>query len=99
MISVLSLIGHGIGYLPAVIAVLLYSQLPIIRGTSRPGRDPDRRPGDHGRHPHRASCSTSASPPSRQLIAGALAVSLLAIAADYGLLWLQHRLTPRGVRA
>src|SRR5690348_8825891 len=33
MIPVLSLIGHGIGYLPAVVAVLLYSQLPIIRNT------------------------------------------------------------------
>ena len=99
MIPVLCLIGNGIFYLPAVIAVPLYFPLPIVRNTSRPGRDPDRRPGDHGRHAHRASCSTSALPPSRQLIAGALAVSLLAIAADYGLLWLQHRLTPRGVRA
>ncbi len=35
---------------------------------------------------------------SRQLIAGALAVSVLAIAADYGLLWLQKRLTPEGLR-
>ena len=35
---------------------------------------------------------------SRQLITGALAVSLLAIAADYGLLWVQHRLTPKGLR-
>ena len=33
MIPVLSLIGQGIGYLPAVIALLLYSQLPIIRNT------------------------------------------------------------------
>lgn len=33
MIPILSLIGHGIGYVPAVIAVLLYSQLPIIRNT------------------------------------------------------------------
>ncbi|HET6521648.1 MAG TPA: ABC transporter permease, partial [Geminicoccaceae bacterium] len=33
LIPVLSLIGQGIGYLPAVIAVLLYSQLPIIRNT------------------------------------------------------------------
>ena len=33
MIPILSLIGQGIGYLPAVIAVLLYSQLPIIRNT------------------------------------------------------------------
>jgi osmoprotectant transport system permease protein len=34
----------------------------------------------------------------RQLIAGALAVSLLAIVADYGLLMLQKRLTPAGLR-
>ena len=33
LIPLLSLIGSGIGYLPAVIAVLLYSQLPIIRNT------------------------------------------------------------------
>ncbi|MFO8140789.1 MAG: hypothetical protein R6T87_02650 [Marinobacter sp.] len=33
MIPILSTIGHGIGYLPAVIAVLLYSQLPY-RSTS-----------------------------------------------------------------
>jgi osmoprotectant transport system permease protein len=36
---------------------------------------------------------------SRQLVTGALAVSLLAIAADYLLLWLQHRLTPVGIRS
>ncbi|HEY3563697.1 MAG TPA: ABC transporter permease, partial [Casimicrobiaceae bacterium] len=35
---------------------------------------------------------------SRQLVTGALAVSLLAIAADYLLLWVQHRLTPVGIR-
>ena len=35
---------------------------------------------------------------SRQLITGALAVSLLAIAADYLLLWAQHKLTPVGIR-
>ena len=35
---------------------------------------------------------------SRQLITGAIAVSLLAIAADYLLLWAQHRLTPVGIR-
>src|SRR6185369_15237404 len=33
MIPVLALIGQGIGYLPAVIALVLYSQLPIIRNT------------------------------------------------------------------
>jgi osmoprotectant transport system permease protein len=33
LIPLLSLIGHGIGYLPAVIALILYAQLPIIRNT------------------------------------------------------------------
>lgn len=33
MIPLLSPIGHGIGYVPAVIAIVLYSQLPIIRNT------------------------------------------------------------------
>jgi osmoprotectant transport system permease protein len=33
----------------------------------------------------------------RQLITGALALGLLAIAADYSLLFLQKRLTPRGL--
>jgi osmoprotectant transport system permease protein len=145
MIPVLSLIGHGIGYLPAVIAVLLYSQLPIIRNTytAITNVDPALREaakgmgmtalqrlaqveipiavpvimagvrvavvlnigitaiaayigaGGLGTFISRGISQTD----SRQLVAGALAVSLLAIAADYGLLWLQHRLTPRGVRA
>jgi osmoprotectant transport system permease protein len=33
MIPVLSLIGEGVGFLPTVIALFLYSQLPIIRNT------------------------------------------------------------------
>ncbi len=33
LIPVLSLIGQGIGYLPALIALVLYAQLPIIRNT------------------------------------------------------------------
>lgn len=33
MIPILSTIGHGIGFLPAFIALVLYSQLPIIRNT------------------------------------------------------------------
>jgi len=33
MIPVLSIIGHGIGIVPAIIALVLYSQLPIIRNT------------------------------------------------------------------
>jgi osmoprotectant transport system permease protein len=35
----------------------------------------------------------------RQLITGALALALLAIAADYALLWLQRRMTPKGTAA
>lgn len=33
MIPILSIIGQGIGFLPALIALVLYSQLPIIRNT------------------------------------------------------------------
>lgn len=33
MIPILSVINHGIGFVPAVIALILYSQLPIIRNT------------------------------------------------------------------
>ncbi len=33
LIPILSKIGHGIGWLPAVIAAMLYAQLPIIRNT------------------------------------------------------------------
>jgi len=35
----------------------------------------------------------------RQLIAGAILVSVLAIAADIGLSWVQRFLTPKGLRA
>lgn len=144
LIPVLSLIGHGIGYLPAVIAVLLYSQLPIIRNTYtaitnvEPAlREAARGMGMTGRQrlfrveiPIAVpvimagvrmavvinigitaiaayigagglgtfiSRGISQTDP-RQLVTGALAVSLLAIVADYGLLWLQHRLTPKGMR-
>ena len=33
MLPILSLIGHGLGKVPAVIALIAYSQLPIIRNT------------------------------------------------------------------
>ena len=145
MIPVLSLIGQGIGYVPAVIAVLLYSQLPIIRNTytAISNVDPALREAARGmgmssverlRHVEIPlaipiimagvriavvinisitaiatyigagglgafiSRGISQTDP-RQLITGALAVSLLAIAADYSLLWAQHRLTPKGIRA
>ncbi|SDM68191.1 osmoprotectant transport system permease protein [Franzmannia pantelleriensis] len=143
MIPILSLIGHGIGYVPAVIAVLLYSQLPIIRNTYTAinnvnpalreaargiGMSPNQRlrmveiplavpvimagvrtavvlnigvmaiaayigAGGLGTF---ISRGISQSDP-RQLIVGAVAVSLLAIIVDYSLLALQKRLTPKGM--
>ncbi|ALM54689.1 ABC transporter permease [Halomonas huangheensis] len=143
MIPVLSLIGQGIGYLPAVIAVLLYSQLPIIRNTYTAinNVDPALREAARGigMSPNQRlrmveiplavpvimagvrtavvlnigvmaiatyigagglgtfiSRGISQSDP-RQLIVGAIAVSLLAIIVDYSLLALQKRLTPRGM--
>jgi osmoprotectant transport system permease protein len=145
LIPVLSHIGQGIGYAPAVIAVLLYSQLPIFRNTytAITNVDPALREAARGmgmtawQRLFRVeipiavpvimagvrmavvinigitaiaayigagglgtfiSRGISQTDP-RQLITGALAVSLLAIAADFGLLWLQSRLTPKGVRA
>ena len=145
MIPILSMIGQGIGYLPAVIAVLLYSQLPIIRNTYTAitnvdpalreaargmGMGPLQRlrqvelpiavpvimagvriavvinigitaiatyigAGGLGAFISRGISQTD----SRQLITGALAVSVLAIVADYGLLGLQRALTPDGLRA
>ena len=144
MIPILSLIGQGIGWLPAVIAILLYSQLPIIRNTYTAitniepalreaargmGMTPLQRlwrveipiavpvimagvrtavvmnigvaaiaayigAGGLGVLISRGISQTD----PRQLIAGALAVSLLAIAADYALLYVQKRLTPAGLK-
>ncbi|HVF65959.1 MAG TPA: ABC transporter permease [Casimicrobiaceae bacterium] len=144
MIPVLALIGQGIGYLPAVIAVLLYSQLPIIRNTytAITNVDPALREAARGMGMSSMQRLSQVELPiavpvimagvriavvinigitaiatyigagglgmfisrgisqtdTRQLITGALAVSLLAIIADYGLLWVQNRLTPKGLR-
>ncbi|WP_313955595.1 ABC transporter permease [Paraburkholderia sp. BCC1886] len=145
MIPVLSLIGQGIGFLPAVIALFLYAQLPIVRNTYSAIRnlDPALREAANGMGMtawqrlckvempiavplimagirmavvmnigiaaiatyigagglgRLISQGISQSDP-RQLIAGALIVSLLAIAADLGLAALQRRLTPAGMRA
>ena len=144
MIPILSPIGHGIGYIPAIIAVLLYSQLPIIRNTYTAinNVDPALREAARGigMSPVQRlrmveiplaipvimagirtavvmnigvmaiaayigagglgvfiSRGISQSDP-RQLILGAIAVSILAIVADYALLWVQNRLTPKGVK-
>lgn len=143
MIPLLSKIGQGIGYLPAVIAVLLYSQLPIIRNTYTAinNVDPNLREaargvgmtsfqrlrlveiplalpiimagvrtavvmnigvmaiaayigaGGLGTLISRGISQTD----SRQLIAGALAVSLLAVLADFALLFIQRKLIPKGL--
>ncbi|UTV28619.1 ABC transporter permease [Photobacterium atrarenae] len=143
MIPVLSLIGQGIGYLPAVIAVLLYSQLPIIRNTYTAinNVDPALREAARGiglTNSQRlrlveiplavpvimAGVRTAvvmnigvmaiatyigagglgtfiargiSQSDSRQLIVGALAVSLLAIVADTILAMIQKKFTPKGV--
>ena len=144
MIPVLSLIGQGIGYLPAVVAVLLYSQLPIIRNThaALANLDPALREAARGMGLSRLQRLREVELPlavpvimsgvrtavvmnigvtaiaayigagglgafiargisqtdPRQLVTGALAVSLLAIAADLALLALQRRLTSPGLR-
>lgn len=144
MIPILSVIGQGIGYLPAVIAVLLYSQLPIIRNTytAITNLDPALREAAKGMGMtpwqrlrqveipiavpvimagvrtavvinigitaiaayigagglgELISRGISQSDP-RQLVAGAVSVSILAIIADYALLWVQKRLTPGGLQ-
>lgn len=144
MIPVLSLIGQGIGWLPAVIAILLYSQLPIIRNTytAITNVDPALREAARGmgmtaiQRLWRVEIPISvpvimagvrtavvmnigvaaiaayigagglgvlisrgiSQTDSRQLIVGAVAVSLLAILADYVLLFIQKRLTPEGLK-
>lgn len=144
MIPILSTIGQGIGWLPAVIAILLYSQLPIIRNTytAITNVDPALREAARGMGMTPAqrlwrveipisipiimagvrtavvmnigvaaiaayigagglgvliSRGISQTDP-RQLIAGALAVSLFAIIADYALLGLQKALTSAGMK-
>ncbi len=144
MIPILSLIGHGIGYLPAVVAVLLYSQLPIIRNTYTAIRnvDPALREAARGMGltPFQRlreveipialpvimagvrmavvmnigvtaiaayigagglgvfiARGISQTDP-RQIITGAVAVSVLAIVADLFLLFAQRLLTSEGLR-
>lgn len=143
LIPILSKIGQGIGWLPAVIAATVYAQLPIVRNTYTAIRnvDPALRSAAIGMGmsvPQRlARVEIPLALPVivagvrvavvvnigvtaiaayigagglgtfigrgisqsdiRQLITGALALGLLAIAADYSLLRLQRRLTPKGV--
>lgn len=144
MIPLLSPIGHGIGYVPAVIAVILYSQLPIIRNTytAITNIDPVLREAARGMGMSdwqrlrqveiplavpviMAGVRTAvvmnigvtaiaayigagglgtfiargiSQTDPRQLVTGALSVSLLAIAADMLLARLQRMMTSRGIR-
>jgi len=144
MIPLLSGIGHGIGYVPAVIAIILYSQLPIIRNTYSAIADVDPHLREAaigmGMRPFQRlreveiplavpvimagvrtavvmnigvtaiaayigagglgtfiSRGISQSDP-RQLVTGAITVSLLAIAADLTLALLQRLLTSKGLQ-
>ncbi|MGH7003668.1 MAG: ABC transporter permease [Alphaproteobacteria bacterium] len=143
MIPLLSPIGYGIGYVPAVIAVILYSQLPIIRNTytAIANVDPALREAASGMGMNTMqrlrqveiplaipvimtgirtavvmnigvtaiaayigagglgtfiSRGISQSDP-RQLVTGAVAVSLLAIVVDLSLALVQKLLTSKGI--
>ncbi|PUA18058.1 ABC transporter permease [Glaciimonas sp. PCH181] len=144
MIPVLSYIGQGIGFLPAVIALFLYAQLPIIRNTYTAIKniDPALREAANGMGMTVSERLRKVEIPialpiimagvrmavvinvgiatiaayigagglgqlisrgiaqsdTRQIIAGAILVSVLAIAADYGLAGIQRLLTPKGLR-
>lgn len=144
MIPILSPFGYGVGAVPAMIAVLLYSLLPIIRNTYSAinNIDPALREAARGIGMRRIDRLRMVEIPiaipvilagvriavvmnigvmtiatyigagglgdlinagiaqtdSNQLIAGALAVSVLAVTFDYGLLLLQKVLTPGGTQ-
>ena len=143
MIPILSVVGHGIGVVPAVIALFLYSQLPIIRNTTTAisNVDPAMREAARGmgmsswQRLRRVELPIAvplimagvrvatvinigiaaiaayigagglgsliirgiAQSDSRQLLAGAIVISIIAIAADYALYALQRVLTPNGL--
>ncbi|MFO1147455.1 MAG: ABC transporter permease [Alsobacter sp.] len=144
LIPVLSLIHQGIGYLPAVIALILYAQLPIIRNTYTAimNIDPSLREAARGMgmgtlgRLHRVEIPLAlptivsgirnavvlniaiaaiatyigagglgtfisrgiSQTDIRQLLTGALSVSLLAIVADLALVAAQNWLTSPGLR-
>ena len=144
LIPVLSLVGQGIGYLPALVALVLYSQLPIIRNTyaAITNVDPALREAARGmgmttlqrlrevelpialpvivsgvRNAVVLNIAIAAiatyigagglgtfisrgisQTDIRQLLTGAISVSVLAIAADYALVGLQRLLTSPGLR-
>jgi osmoprotectant transport system permease protein len=143
LIPILALINRGIGYVPAVIAVFLYSQLPIISNTYAAFRsiDPALREAAQGMGMTRMQRLRLVEAPlvlpviiagvrtaivlnigiaaiaayigagglgllirsgitqtdTRQILAGAIAVSVLALVADRLFALLQRRLTSPGL--
>jgi osmoprotectant transport system permease protein len=144
MIPILSMVGQGVGFVPTVIALFLYSQLPIIRNTyaAITNVDPALREAANGMGMTTLERLRKVEIPialplimagvrmavvinvgiatiatyigagglgklisrgisqsdNRQLIVGAIMVSLLAVAADYLLGLLQNRYTPLGLK-
>ncbi|MBI7180133.1 ABC transporter permease [Pseudomonas aeruginosa] len=124
LMPVYSVFGQGLGPLPAITAVFLYSLLPILRNTylALTGVEAGIREAGKGIGMTfwqrlrmvdiplavpvigagglgvliLTSISQSNMP---MLVVGAVLVSLLAIAADLLLQWLQRILTPKGLRA
>lgn len=143
LIPILSTIGQGIGWLPAVIAVFIYSMVPIVRNTytALVGLDPALRDAATGLGMNDSQRLWRVELPNalpvimagiriavvmnigitavaayigagglgtfisrgitqtdiRQLLTGAVAVSVMAVLSDYALLLLQRRLTPAGL--
>ena len=144
MIPILSLINQGIGYLPAIIAVFLYSLLPIVRNTYTAilNIDPALKEAALGMGMKKSEIlfkieiplsipiimagvryatvlnigvmaiatyigagglgtfkSAGISQSNQvQLIVGSLSVSILAIIADYSLLFIQNMMTSKGLK-
>ncbi|MGG3572721.1 ABC transporter permease [Bacillus gobiensis] len=144
MIPVLSIINEGIGTLPAVIALVLYSQLPIIRNTYTAinNVDPNLRDAAKGIGLTTAERLWKVELPNAMplimagvrtatvlnigvgaiatligagglggiiyqgilrsdntlVLAGAVAVSILALIADLILRWIQNLFTPKGLK-
>ncbi|CAM3863416.1 ABC transporter permease [Alkalicoccus chagannorensis] len=143
MIPILSTIGQGIGFLPAVIALILYSQLPIIRNTYTAinNVDPNIRDAAKGIGMTTLQRLWKVEIPNgmplimagvrtatvlsigigaiaafigsgglgvlidmgisrgnqNMVLAGAIAISILAIAADFGLKKIQVKFSPKGI--
>ncbi len=144
MIPILSLINQGIGYLPAIIAVFLYSLLPIVRNTYTAilNIDPALKEAALGMGMKKSEILFKIEIPLSipiimagvryatvlnigvmsiaayigagglgtfisagitqsnhiQLIVGAISVSILAIIADYFLLFIQNMMTSKGLK-